>query len=247
MLHNKNIIVTGANRGIGKAIVTECAKNGANIWVCVRNITENICIEMQQVSDEYGVNIKLVELDLMLEESIKKAGTMILADKTKIDGIVNNAGISGGNQLFPMTPMDEIRATFEVNFFGHIFFLQRLLKKMMRWQCGSIVNIVSIAAIDGEPAQLEYVSSKAAMIGATRKLASELGRFGIRVNAVAPGITETEMIGSMDGGLLEKTLDRTVLHRLGKPDEIAKAVVFLLSEQSEFITGQIIRVDGGGY
>lgn len=246
MLQNKNIVVTGANRGIGKAIVLECAKNGANIWACVRNVTDKTVADMNMISDEYGITIKLVNLDLLNEESIKAAGSIILDGKIQVDGIVNNAGVTGTNRLFSMTSMTDIRTTFEVNFFGPILFIQRFLKKMMRWKAGSIVNIASIAAIDGEPAQLEYVSSKAAIIGATKKLASELGQFGIRVNAVAPGMTDTEMVQSMGEELMRKTLDRTIMHRLGKPEEIAKLVVFLLSDQSEFITGQVIRVDGGG-
>lgn len=246
MLGNKNIVVTGANRGIGKAIVTECAKNHANVWACMRSVSTEISEYMKMLEIEYGVKITLVELDLANEDSIKNAAKSILDEGLQVDGIVNNAGVTGANRLFSMTTMEEIRNTFEVNFFGPMFFLQRFSKKLMRWKSGSIVNISSVAALDGEPAQLEYVSSKAAVIGATKKLASEWGQFGIRVNAIAPGITQTDMICQMGDEIKNKTLDRTVLHRLGKPDEIAKTVVFLLSDQSSYITGQVIRVDGGG-
>lgn len=245
MLTGKSIIVTGSNRGIGKTIVEECAKNHADVWACMRQVTDENVLSMEELSKKYNVTIKAIELDLLDKDSIKNSATEILSEKLQIDGIVNNAGATGPNRLFSMTSMEDIRETFEVNFFGPILFLQRFLKKMMRWRTGSIVNIASIAAIDGEPAQLEYVSSKAAMIGATRKLASELGQFGIRVNAVAPGMTDTDMVREMDTGLMEKTLDRTMMHRLAKAEEIAKAVVFLLSDQSAFITGQTIRVDGG--
>lgn len=245
MLKGKSVIVTGSNRGIGKAIVEECAKNHADVWACMRRVTDANISSMKEISQKYNVSIKAVELDLLDEDSIKNAATEILSEKTRIDGIVNNAGVTGPNQLFSMTPMKDIRETFEVNFFGPILFLQRFLRKMMRWRAGSIVNIASIAAIDGESAQLEYVSSKAALIGATRKLASELGQFGIRVNAVAPGTTDTDMVRGMNTGLMEKTLDRTIMRRLAKAEEIAKAVVFFLSDQSAFITGQTIRVDGG--
>lgn len=245
MLTEKSIIVTGSNRGIGKAIVEECAKNHADVWACMRQVTDENVLSMEELSKKYNVTIKAIELDLLDKDSIKNAATEILSEKIQIDGIVNNAGATGPYRLFSMTSMEDIRETFEVNFFGPILFLQRFLKKMMRWKTGSIVNIASIAAIDGEPAQLEYVSSKAAMIGATRKLASELGQFGIRVNAVAPGMTDTDMVREMNAGLMEKTLDRTMMHRLAKAEEIAQAVVFLLSDQSAFITGQTIRVDGG--
>lgn len=247
MLKDKNIIVTGANRGIGLAIVKECAKNHANLWACVRNCSDEIKKIYDEMQEEYGVNIQIVELDLINSESIKCAATSILNEKIGIDGVVNNAGTTGSRELFSMTSMDEIRDTFEVNFFGPMFFLQRLLRRMIKGKSGSVVNISSIAAIDGEPAQFEYVSSKAAIIGATRKLASELNPFGIRVNAVAPGMIDTEMIEEMDESLKAKTLERTVMKRLGTSEEIAKTVVFLLSENSSFITGQVIRVDGGGY
>lgn len=245
MLTGKHIIVTGSNRGIGRAIVEECAKNHANVWACMRQITDENVLSMEEMSKKYNVIIKAIELDLLNEDSIKRAAMKILSEKIQIDGIVNNAGVTGKNQLFPMTSMEDIRATFEVNLFGPLLFLQRFLRKMMRWRAGSIVNMASIAAIDGEPAQLEYVSSKAAVIGATRKMASELGQLGIRVNAVAPGITDTDMIREMNTGLMEKTMERTMMHRLAKAEEIAKAVVFLLSDQSAFITGQTVRVDGG--
>lgn len=245
MLTGKNIIVTGANRGIGKAIVEECAKNHADIWACMRQITNENVLSMEEISKKNNARIKAIELDLSDEDSIKKAATEILSEKIQIDGIVNNAGITGKSQLFPMTSIDDIRETFEVNLFGPLLFLQRFLRKMMRWRTGSIVNMASIAAIDGEPAPLEYVSSKAAVIGATRKLASELGQFGIRVNAVAPGMTDTDMVREMSTDLMEKTLDRTIMHRLAKAEEIAEAVVFLLSDRSAFMTGQTIRVDGG--
>lgn len=245
MLTGKSIIVTGSNRGIGKAIVEECAKNHADVLACMRQVTDENVLSAKEISKKYGVTINAIELDLSDEASIKTAVTEILCKNTRIDGVVNNAGVTGKNQLFPMTPMEEIRETFEVNFFGPILFLQRLLRKMIRQRSGSIVNVASIAAIDGEPAQLEYVSSKAAMIGATRKLASELGQFGIRANAVAPGITDTDMVREMNTGLMEKTLGRTIMHRLAKAEEIAKTIVFLLSDQSAFITGQTIRVDGG--
>ncbi len=245
MLRNKNIVVTGANRGIGKNIVEKCMENGANVWACIRTITPDTEKWIDELNSKYDSKIKAVKLDLASEESIKEAGTIILEDKVTIDGIVNNAGVIGQKNLFSMTEISDIRDTFQVNFFGPMFFTQRLLKRMMRQKHGSIVNISSIASIDGEPGQFGYVSSKAAINGATKKLSHELGNFGIRVNAVAPGVTDTDMASMMSDDVRVETTERTALKRLGKPEEIADMCVFLLSDRSEYITGQIIRVDGG--
>lgn len=245
MLRNKNIVVTGANRGIGRAVVEECIKYHANIWACMRMPTSETDEWIHQLQERFDGFIKPITLDLLNEDSIKEAGTAILGDKLPIDGIVNNAGITGSTKLFSMTEIDDIKKTFQINFFGPMYFTQRLIRRMIRSKKGSIVNISSIASIDGEPGQFGYVSSKAAINGATKKLANELGQFGLRVNAVAPGMTDTSMIERMSDNLMEKTLERTSLHRLAKPDEIAKLCVFLLSDQSEFVTGQVIRIDGG--
>lgn len=245
MIRGKNIIVTGANRGIGKAITEECVMNRANVWACMRTVTSDTEQWIKKLQNEFDIFVKCVEVDFENDDSIKKAGSIILEEKLPIDGIVNNAGITGSRSLFSMTEISDIKNTFQTNFFGPMFFTQRFLKRMIKSKQGSIVNISSIASFDGEPGQFGYVSSKAAVNGATRKLASELGQFGIRVNAIAPGITDTAMAGEMSDDLKNETLMRTALKRLCKPDEIAKLCVYLLSDQSEFITGQIIRIDGG--
>ena len=245
MLREKNIIVTGANRGIGKAIVEECVRNHANVWACMRAISEETKEWIKFLKNENGIIIKPVVLDFENEESIKKAGSLILGEKTEISGIVNNAGITGSSALFSMTAMEDVRKTFDVNFFGPMYFTQRFMKRLIRQKKCSIVNISSIASFDGDPGQFAYVSSKAAINGATKKLASELGQFGIRVNAIAPGITETSMSDKIDGKLKAETLNRTALKRIGKPEEVAKLCVYLLSDQSEYVTGQIMRIDGG--
>jgi 3-oxoacyl-[acyl-carrier protein] reductase len=187
----------------------------------------------------------LVQLDLADTNSIREAGKTILSYKMPIDGIVNNAGVTGPIQLFSMTYFDEIRETFETNFFGPMLFTQRFIKKMMRRKKGSIVNIASIAALDGEPAQFAYVTSKAAVIGATKKLSSELGNMGIRVNAVAPGMIDTDMGNLIPDEKKDEMLIGTTIKRLGMSEEVANMVVYLLSEQASYITGQVIRVDGG--
>lgn len=245
MLKDKNIVITGCNRGIGLAVLKACAENGANVFACMRSQSEETEKRLQAFSEKYGVEIYPVYFDLGEERMIREGASEILKYKVPISGIVNNAGVVGAKSLFLMTSLEDIRRTFDINFFGHVFLTQRLLKNMIRNKCGSIVNISSAAALDGDPAQFEYVTSKAAMIGASRKWANELGGYGIRANVVAPGVTETDMVSEMKTELLEDTVGNTALQRMGQPDEIAKTVVYLLSDYSSYMTGQVVRVDGG--
>lgn len=245
MLKDKNIVITGSNRGIGFAVLKACAENGANIFACMRAQSEELEKKMQVLSDKCGVEIHPVYFDMGDERMIREGASEILKYKVPISGIVNNAGVIGTKSLFLMTSMEDIRHTFDINFFGHVFLTQRLLKNMIRNKSGSIVNISSAAALDGDPAQFEYVTSKAAMIGAAKKWANELGGYGIRANAVAPGVTETDMVSEMKTELLSGTVGNTALHRIGRPDEIAETVVYLLSDHSSYMTGQVVRIDGG--
>lgn len=245
MLSEKNIVVTGANRGIGKAIVEACARSGANVWACMRKLDETTEICLQKLEREHNVSIKPVIIDVKDQESVRQSTAQILSEKLMIDGIVNNAGIVGPAKLFSMTGISEIQETFEVNFFGPLYFTQRLLKNLMKNRAGSIVNIASVAALDGEPAQLPYVASKAAIIGATKKLASELAPYHIRVNAIAPGIIDTDMGGQVSSEAAEQILSNSAMKRKGTASEVADLAVYLLSEKASYITGQVLRIDGG--
>ncbi len=245
MLRGKNIVLTGSNRGIGLAILKECAKNGANVFSCMRSRDSGTEELIKKIADENGVNIYPVYFDIADEAAIKEAAAEILGHGLPIGGIVNNAGMVGNKALFLMSSMRDIRDTFDVNFFGAMALTQRLCKSMIRNRGGSIVNISSAAAIDGSPAQLGYVASKAALIAATKRLSIELGGYGIRVNAVAPGITETDMLSDMDDAAREDQVSHSALKRPGAPEEIAKTVRYLLSDESGYITGQVIRADGG--
>ena len=245
MTNEKNAVVTGCNRGIGKAILEKFATDGINVWACVRHENENFSEYCAQLSKKNSVWIKQIYFDLEHADEIKNAAKSILAEKRKIDILVNNAGILGKPASFVMTKMDDIKAQFDVNFFNPMLFTQIILKNMMRNKSGSIINISSISALDGFGVQFGYVSSKAALIGATKKLARELAPFNIRVNAIAPGVVDTDMAGSMTDEQIKEVEDRIILKRKASPAEVASVVSFLVSDSASYINGQVIRIDGG--
>lgn len=245
MLKGKNAIITGARRGIGRATVEVFAENGANIWACARNQDETFEADMAQISMKYGVSIWPVYFDVTNEEQMKAAIHNIRKTKLPVDILVNVAGVADESTSFTMSTMDKMKHTFEVNFFAVTMLTQYVSRIMMRQGSGSIVNITSVAGIDGSPGQYEYVGSKAAIIGGTKELAREFGQYNIRVNAVAPGMIETSMGAQIGDELKNATLQQVIMKRMGKPEEIAHVIAFLASDKASFITGQVIRVDGG--
>ena len=245
ILAGRNAVVTGANRGIGAAIVAAFAAQGANVWACARRETTDFLETCTKLAQAYGVWVEPVIFDMAEEAEIKAGVQQIRVGKKTVDILVNNAGIVSENRLFLMADPAEMQRVFTVNFFAAMQLTQRVAKLMVRQKTGAIVNICSIAALDGEPAQMEYVASKAALVGATRKLASELGAYGIRVNGIAPGPTQTDMLAAMAGELRSRMEAATLLRRLAEPQEIASVAAFLASDMASYMTGQILRVDGG--
>ena len=245
LLEGKNAIVTGCNRGIGRAVLDCFAEHGANVFACVRNVTDEFKTHTEELSEKHSVEIMPMTFDLCDEEAMKKAVGEMRKSKRPIDILVNNAGKITPDVMFQMTPIDNMRDIFEVNFFAQMRFTQYISRLMQRNGKGSIVNLASIAGLDGAPGQLEYVSTKAAIVGATRTLAREFGPDNIRVNAVAPGIIDTDMGNEMDSDYALGIIQRSSLGRKGKPEEIAKTILFLASDLSSYVTGQVIRADGG--
>ena len=243
LLDNKNIIVTGCNRGIGKAIINECAHEGANIYAVVRKESDEFTAYCNSLMQECGVSIKSVYADFSDEENVKAAAKEILSEKLPIHGLINNIGVAYPLNSLAMTKMDHIRDTFQINLFSPMLFTQQISRSMMRSKGGSVVFISSSAAYDGG-ANIEYSSSKAAIIGEVKRLAVEYGPYDIRVNAIAPGLTDTDM-GQMDEKDEEIALSMNIMKRKGRPEEIANVAAFLVSDKSSFITSQVLRVDGG--
>lgn len=239
----KNAIVTGASRGIGRAIVEKFAENGINVWACASRENPEFEADIKQMEEKYHVWIKPVYFDLKKEEEIKEAVKNIRKDRKTVDILVNNAGISKIGTLSMMS-MNMLREVFECNFFGLLLFSQYVIKLMLSTG-GSIVNIGSISGLQPDKGYLAYGSSKAAVMFATEVMAKELASYHIRVNCVAPGLTDTEMIQYKKEELMNEIIENIWLKRKGTPEEIANVVYFLAMENASYITGQIIRVDGG--
>lgn len=244
MLKGKTAVITGCARGIGRAVLEAYAEAGADIFAHARAETPDFTGALQLMAAKYGVEIRPLCFDLTDYAGMKAAVKDLMAAKKPIDILVNNAGVTH-NALFQMTGEDTLRRQMEVNFFAPYLFTQYIAKLMVRRKSGSIVNIASTAGEDGNPGKSAYGASKAALIAMTKSIAAELGEYGIRANAVAPGITETEMLATMPGRVVEQTKEAVDLRRAGRPSEIAAAAVFLGSDQAGYVTGQIWRVDGG--
>ena len=245
MLKGKYAIITGARRGIGRATVRLFAENGATIFACIRKEDPDFEAEMAAWSEETGVKITPVHFELRDHEARKQGVRRILSASKAIDVLVNCAGIADGGPL-TMTSMDRLQEVFEINYFAPVEIMQLVARKMMRQKSGSIINVASVAGLEAQPGYLTYGSSKAALIWATRSISKELGQYGIRVNAIAPGMTKTDMGGSYKTSEeLQNIIHRTALRRMGTPEEIAQAMLFLASDRSSFVSGEILQVDGG--
>ena len=245
-LQGKNAIVTGARTGIGRAIVEAFAREGANVWAIVHREDNAWLRDMEALAAEYKVWIKPVYIDLSDEEQIKQGMQTIIKEKLPIDILVNAAGVLSPKRLFTMTSMEDMRRLMDVNFYATMQLSQLAARVMMRQKSGSIVHISSISAWGDDSAQLEYAASKAALNCATKKMAAEMGAYGIRVNAVAPGLIETKMLTeAANEDALEELKQSTYVKHIGKPEDVASMVTYLASDEAGYVTGQIIRVDGG--
>lgn len=244
LLKDKVAIVTGANRGIGLSIAKTFLQNGAKVIACIRFSENQEETLIKKLKLDEVKNLQIVNIDLSEEQTIKSAIKEIMSTNSKIDILINNAGIASGG-LFQMTTMQEMHRLFDINFFGQILFTQGIARLMQRNKAGSIINIASTAASIADPGTMAYGSSKAAFSRASQSMATELGMSGIRVNVIAPGVTKTDMFDQMSPGAREKLINSSSLKRAAEPQDIANAALFLGSDLSSFITGQILRVDGG--
>ena len=243
--NSRNIIITGANRGIGLAMVKKFAENGCNIWACARKPNADFAAKMNGLSDEHGVWIKPVYFDLSSEDEIKNGIMNIYSDKQPVQTLINNAGIYI-EKLFQMHTMKDIKEIYNINVISLMYVTQLVLKIMAKQKYGNIINIASVTGTTPYMGAVCYGSSKAAVISFSQSLAIEAGALGdIRVNAIAPGHTDTDMVKDRSGKSLKRVLESCVMQRLAQPCEIANVAYFLSSDEASFINGQVIQVDGG--
>ena len=244
LLKGKTAIITGCNRGIGRATLEKFCACGADVFALVRQESESFLQDIEKLKAQYGVEIIPIYADFKVEDEVKQAVKSILSYKKNIDILVNNIGIANPQAMFTMTKMETIKDAFQVNLFSSILLTQLISRSMLRNKKGSIIFVSSSAAFDGG-ANIEYSASKAAIIGAAKRIAKELCVGGIRVNVVAPGLTSTDMGNSMSEEDEKVALSMNLMKRKGQPSEIADAIAFLASDMASFITAQVLRVDGG--
>ena len=243
LLKDKVVIVTGAGRGIGQAMATVFAQNGAVVYATdVRaGSVEEWCGEINSAASG---EIRSLYFDIVSEQEAKAAVMQVKRECGHIDGLVNNAGVEF-NELIGMISRDNMDKMFSVNVFGTINMLQLVSRVMSRQENGgSIVNISSMTALRGSRGQLVYSATKGAVISLTKSAAKELAEKKIRVNAIAPGITNTPMMRQADPEKIQYRINNICMGRLAEPEDIAKACMFMLSDLSGYVSGQVLAVDG---
>ncbi len=242
ILKDKIALVTGASRGIGKAIAQSFSKEGATVIINYKQNQQEAKDVLQKIESTGGKAIT-IQADVSNKEQVKDMFSEIKKTFGELDILVNNAGIMKDN-LIVNTLEEEWDATIDTNLKGTFYCLQQATK-MMCLNGGKIINITSIVGVKGNPGQIAYCASKAGIIGMTKTAAKELGEIGITVNAIAPGLTDTSMISHLSDNQMSKYVNQTPLGRIAEPQEIANLATFLASESAKYINGQIIRIDGG--
>ena len=243
LLKGKNVIITGGSRGIGKGIAEKFAEQGANIaFTCIKMSDESL--ELAKNLEKIGVEAKAYESDAADFDAAIKLAEDVLNDFGSIDVLVNNAGITKDNLLMRMSEEDfnDVMKTNMNSVFNNT---KAVLRQMLKQRSGSIINLSSVVGVKGNAGQSNYSSSKAGIIGFTKSVALELGSRNIRCNAIAPGFIETEMTKALSNDQVNDWAESIPLKRTGQVEDIANTSLFLASDMSSYITGQVINVCGG--
>tara|TARA_A100001037_G_scaffold199579_1_gene178524 strand:+ start:92 stop:838 length:747 start_codon:yes stop_codon:yes gene_type:complete len=243
LLKDKVALITGGARGIGRSICESFAENGCNVAFTYNNSKE-AAEELVKELKKYDVKVKSYKSDASDHDKSVELIDNVISDFERIDVLVNNAGITKDNLLMRMSPSD-FKDVVNVNL-GSVFNLTKSsIRIFLKQKQGSIINISSIVGVKGNAGQSNYAASKAGIIGFSKSIALELGSRNIRCNVVAPGFIETDMTDSLSADVLEKWKESIPLKRSGKPNDVGNACVFLASDLSSYITGQVLQVDGG--
>ena len=235
----KNVMITGATGGIGKALLKKFFSAGFNICATGSNVDK-----LESLSKIYSDKIFCFQCDLSQKEQIKNLVENANKEIGHIDILINNAGVTRDN-LFMRMKDEEWEEVLNLNLNSNFFLTRLVIKGMLKNKWGRIINISSDAAKIGNPGQSNYVASKSAIEGLTKTIANEVASRGITVNCVAPGFVNTEILKSIDSSRLESMFQNVPMGRIGEPNEIAEAVFFLSSQESSYITGQVLHVNGG--
>jgi 3-oxoacyl-[acyl-carrier protein] reductase len=240
---NQVAVVTGAGRGIGHAIAVRLAKEGARV-ASVSRTESNAQKTADEINSLRADAAKAYAVDVADQAEVQKVAAQIFEDFGRVDILVNNAGVTRDGLSMRMS-MDDWDTVLNTNLKGAFNFTQAIMRPMIKQRSGRIINISSIAGLIGNAGQANYAASKAGLIGLTKTLARELASRGITVNAVAPGLIETDMTTVLSEEIRQGILQKVPLGKLGEPDDIAGAVAYLASPEAKYITGQVLTVDGG--
>lgn len=242
-MKNQTAVVTGGSRGIGRAICIALAKEGVNIVTCYAK-SSAAAEETIAMCKEYGVQAVAVQADVAKQEEVERLFAEALKLTGTVEILVNNAGITRDGLLIRMSD-DDFNQVIDTNLKGAFYCMRAASKLMMKKRYGRIVTISSVVGLIGNAGQVNYAGSKAGVIGMTKSLAKELGSRNITANAVAPGFITTDMTEALPETVKEQMAKQIPLGRMGTPEDVAEAVVFLVSDRASYITGQVLNVDGG--
>lgn len=242
-LTGKTAIVTGGSRGIGRAIALCLAEEGAKVAVIYAGNTAAAEETLQAITEKGGQAIS-IQCDVANEDAVNAMVKQVKEQFGSVDILVNNAGITRDGLLMRMKTADW-QAVLDTNLTGTFFCTKAVTKIMMKQRSGAIVNLTSVVGLTGNAGQANYAAAKSGIIGFTKSVAKELASRGIRANAVAPGCIDTDMIAVLSDAVKEEMIKTIPLGRVAQPEEVAKAVLFLVSDCASYITGQVLNVDGG--
>lgn len=242
-IKNKVAVVTGSGRGLGRSIAEKLAEEG--VYIAITDINSELAEKTAgEIAEKYGVKTKAYKHDVSSDASTQEVMSSIINDFNAIDILINNAGITRDMLLMSMK-LDDWSLVLNINLTGAFLCTKYASKQMLRQKSGAIVNIASVVGLMGNVGQANYSASKAGLIGMTKTTAKELARVGITANAVAPGYIESDMTAQLSEKANKSMLERIPVQYYGKPDDVANAVLFLVSDKARYITGQVLNIDGG--